>query len=340
MANFDGEVPTRDLLNIANLKKLTGEDYIWANEKYKIPHSFLYTGKLIFALNSLPKIKLNDQEVDSFFSRVLIINYLKSHIDDQNTNLDNELSEEISGIFNWAMEGLERLKNNNFKFSITQNLEQKQRLYTLESDPLKVFSDEKIMPGDCKYKSEELYEIFLKFCSTNSIDPSMNIKNLRSFQIQLTNILKVRVDLNFESKKIGHQNMTYYTGFCVKDSENNDKKDENPLDSYNGNKGHNNFDPNSLPEGPFKESLKEELELKEIEKNRDNPDIIYRKSQDLAIDIAFIDTFQYSGFNYYAIDKSKNNTNGKAWTKYMLKSMEISKKDFETMRSAMRGGKK
>ena len=250
------------------------------------------------------------------------------------------------------MEGIERLKNNNFKFSITQNLEEKQRLYTLESDPLKVFSDEKIMPGDCKYKSEELYEIFLKFCSTNSIDPSMNIKNLRSFQIQLTNILKVRVDLNFESKKLGHDNITYYTGFCVKDSESGnenpdppkdppDNDDRNPENSAldNDNKGHN-FDINSLPEGPVKQSLMEELELKEIEKNKDNPDIIYRKSQDLAIDIAFVDTFQYSGFNYYAIDKSKNNTNGKAWTKYMRKSMEISKKDFETMRSAMRGGKK
>ena len=121
-----------------------------------------------------------------------------------------------------------------------------------------------------------------------------------------------------------------------------DNDDRNPENSgpSNDNKGHNNFDITLLPEGPVKQSLKEEQELKEIEKNKDNPDIIYRKSQDLAIDIAFVDTFQYSGFNYYAIDKSKNNTNGKAWTKYMLKSMEISKKDFETMRSAMRGGKK
>ena len=99
MANFDGEVPPRDLLNIANLKKLTGKDLIWANEKYKIPHYFLYLGKLIFALNSLPKIKLNDEEVGSFFSRVLIINYLNSHVEDQNTNLDQELAAEISGIF-------------------------------------------------------------------------------------------------------------------------------------------------------------------------------------------------------------------------------------------------
>ena len=220
MANFDGEVPPRDLLNIANLKKLTGEDYIWANEKYKVPHSFLYTGKLIFALNSLPKIKLNDQEVDSFFSRVLIINYLKSHIDDQNTNLDNELSEEISGIFNWAMEGLERLKNNNFKFSITQNLEQKQRLYTLESDPLKVFSDEQIIPGDCQYKPNELYNIFLAFCNNNKIDPSMNVKNLRSFQLQISGILKARDDLNFTKKSEGHENITFYTGFCINTEEN------------------------------------------------------------------------------------------------------------------------
>ena len=220
MVNIDGEVPPKDLLNIANLKKLTGVDPIWANEKYKIPHSFQYTGKLIFALNSLPKIKLNDQEIDSFFSRVLIINYLNSHIDDQNTNLDKELSEELPGIFNWAMEGLKRLKTKKFRFSSNQNLEEKQRLYTLESDPLKVFSDEQIIPGDCQYKPNELYNIFLAFCNNNKIEPSMNVKNLRSFQLQISGILKARDDLNFTKKSEGHENITFYTGFCINTEEN------------------------------------------------------------------------------------------------------------------------
>lgn len=262
MVNIDGEVPPRDLLNIANLKKLTGEDPIWANEKYKIPHSFLYIGKLIFALNSLPKIKLNDNEVDSFFSRVLIINYIKSHIDDMDPNLDNELAGEISGIFNWAIEGLKRLKSNNFRFSSNQNLEEKQRIYTLESDPLKVFADEMVVPGDCKYEPKEIYDLFLEFCKNNNINPSMNVKTLLSFQRQISNILKVREDLQFDKIREGHNKNTYYTGFCVKDDKNKSKR---PPDHAEENKDLDNFNTDSLPEGPVKESLMEEQESKEFE---------------------------------------------------------------------------
>ena len=219
MVNVDGETPPNDLNHISNLKKFSGMDLIWANEKYQIPHAFIYTGKLVFALNSLPKIKLNDQEIDSFFSRVLIINYTKSHTEDQNTRLADELIEELPGIFNWAMDGLKRLKSSDFKFSNIQNLEEKQRLYTLESDPLKVFSDEVIIPGDCEIKPEELYKSFKEFCERNNIDPSMNVKNLLSFQRQINNILKMREDIHFEKNRKGHDNSTIYSGFSIKKPE-------------------------------------------------------------------------------------------------------------------------
>ena len=219
MVNVDGETPPNDLNHISNLKKFSGMDLIWANEKYQIPHAFIYTGKLVFALNSLPKIKLNDQEIDSFFSRILIINYTKSHTEDQNTHLADELMEELPGVFNWAMEGLKRLKSNDFKFSNIQNLEEKQRLYTLESDPLKVFSDEVIIPGDCEIKPEELYKLFKEFCEKNNIDPSMNVKNLLSFQRQINNILKMREDIHFKKNRKGHDNSTIYSGFSIKKPE-------------------------------------------------------------------------------------------------------------------------
>ena len=239
MVNVDGETPPNDLNHISNLKKFSGMDLIWANEKYQIPHAFVYTGKLVFALNSLPKIKLNDQEIDSFFSRILIINYTKSHTDDQNTHLADELMEELPGIFNWAMDGLTRLKGNDFKFSNIQNLEEKQRLYTLESDPLKVFSDEWIVSGNEEYTPESLFAEFNSFCSQNFIDPSMNVKSLRSFQLKISDILKAREDLKFEKIRSGHSNSTVYTGISIKKpdlpkTETTDKKETNLEESDQG----------------------------------------------------------------------------------------------------------
>lgn len=270
LANIDGEVPPQELKNIANLKKLSGKDTIHANEKYQIPHDFLYLGKLIFALNSLPEIELNDEEISSFFSRILIINYIKSHIDDQNTDLDIELSEEISGTFNWAISGLKRLKSNNFRFSITQRLEDKQRLYILESDPLKVFSDEKIIPGDCEYEPKALYTMFNKFCSDNNIDPSMNVRSLRSFQLKLSDKLQTREDLNFQKVRKGHNMTTYYCGFCIKNEENKGPDGEDNKNPPKGNKDPENFNTGSLQEGTVKQSLMEEQELKNLEKNKNS----------------------------------------------------------------------
>lgn len=219
MVNIDGETPPNDLNHISNLKKLTGDDPIWANEKYKIPHSFVFKGKLWFAVNSLPKIKLNDAEVDSFFSRILIINYQQSHIEDQNPHLTEELIQELPGVFNWAMSGLKRLKSNDFKFSNIQNLDEKQRLYTLESDPLKVFADKWIVSGNQEYTPESLFTEFNVFCSKNFIDPTMNVKSLRSFQLKISDILKAREDLKFEKIRSGHNNSTVYTGISIKNPE-------------------------------------------------------------------------------------------------------------------------
>ena len=79
-----------------------------------------------------------------------------------------------------------------------------------------------------------------------------------------------------------------------------------------------------------------EQKIKEIQdKNKDlhgKPDIIYRKSQALATDISISDVFQRSGYNYYALDKSRNDIKGKAWQSYILKSQEITRKEFEAMR--------
>jgi hypothetical protein len=116
-------------------------------------------------------------------------------------------------------------------------------------------------------------------------------------------------------------------------------KDENPSDQPKDNKGPDNFNTDSLPEGPVKQSVKEEQELQEFKNNnpgnvQDQPDIIYRKSEVLATNIPFCDVFQRGPFNYYALDKSKIDINGKPWQSYILKSQEISKKEFETMRGA------
>ena len=74
------------------------------------------------------------------------------------------------------------------------------------------------------------------------------------------------------------------------------------------------------------------LEIFDIENpgdNQDKPDIIYRKSMELATDLPIEDSFTRAEWNYYAFDKAKKTIDSKAWIQFSEKSQVISKEEFE-----------
>ena len=76
----------------------------------------LNTAKLIYSANSLPSIKAED---DAFYNRWVIIPFENSFYGHEDTNLTEKLTtpEELSGILNFALSGLIRLKKNDWQFS-------------------------------------------------------------------------------------------------------------------------------------------------------------------------------------------------------------------------------
>jgi phage/plasmid-associated DNA primase len=127
-------------------------------------------------------------------------------------------------------------------------------------------------------------------------------------------------------------------GLSSLEQDNNNGKQEPETDDGKKDEKTDNDDAGDNPSGNSPDSDKSAgNEANKNEENGkqeaiDNSDIIYRKSQALATDISISDVFQRSGYNYYALDKSKNDIKGKAWQSYILKSQEITRKEFETMR--------
>ena len=114
-------------LDTQYLKAITTGDVIFAEEKYKQGVSFRPFCKLVFAANKLPY----SRDKSYGFVRRLVIVFFDSKYKFELTKADKEnpkikkadpnlldkLLEELDGIFNFALEGLKRLRKNNYRFT-------------------------------------------------------------------------------------------------------------------------------------------------------------------------------------------------------------------------------
>lgn len=91
-----------------NLKKIISGQEITADRKFMQPIRFRPTAKLIFALNSFPRV--NDQS-HALYRRFKTISFNRTFDEtSKDVMLPQKLWEERNGIFAWAMQGWQRLK--------------------------------------------------------------------------------------------------------------------------------------------------------------------------------------------------------------------------------------
>ncbi|MGN0634273.1 MAG: DNA polymerase [Oscillospiraceae bacterium] len=156
-------------------KALTGGDYITAERKHKDPFSFKPFVKLLFSCNSIPKNHVDNS--DGFYRRLLIIRFANSvPPEKRDPHLIDKFKEEADGIFMFALEGLQRLIKNDFKFSETEDNKMELEKYRIESDPVLSFMEDccETDPSYC-VGSTELYNKYKAYCSQNGL-PSCSHK--------------------------------------------------------------------------------------------------------------------------------------------------------------------
>lgn len=110
LINLSSEMDASEVTNSSYFKSIVSGDSIEASYKFKSSISFRPFCKLMFAMNSLPKIR--DREL-GFFRKVIFIPFNQCFLGSPNRNLAEELKEEAPGILSWAIRGLERLYRNN-----------------------------------------------------------------------------------------------------------------------------------------------------------------------------------------------------------------------------------
>ncbi len=164
----ENELTTK--LNTENVKSVISGDSLSIARKYHEDVHCALSCKLIMLLNNLP----NTADVTlGYFRKILIIpfphTFTNAEIDE---NLFEKLVPEMPGILNWAIEGLQRLQKNNYRFSSCKKVDEIMEQYKSQQNPTATFFHDTYQ--DCeggRIKKSEVYGDFERWCRENGLDP-------------------------------------------------------------------------------------------------------------------------------------------------------------------------
>ena len=152
-------------------KQMASGEPVEARLPYGDPFTLYEYAKMIFNCNTLPQ---EVEHTDAFFRRFLIMEFDKTIPEDKQ---DKELPQkiiknELSGVFNWILEGLERLLEQK-KFSKCAAIDNALVDYKKDSDSVKLFVEEfdyQTNP-DAHTSITELYNEYRPFCLEDGFRP-------------------------------------------------------------------------------------------------------------------------------------------------------------------------
>ena len=164
LANISPEIASDELKRTGVFKSLTGHDRIRAEKKHQDAFSFTSYAKLTFLCNQLPTTPDMSR---AFFRRWLLFVFPNKFED---PNCDPKIlkklttPEELSGLMNWAIKGLNRLQDKG-TFTKSLNADEMQELYESMSDPITAFINGyiKLEPPGIVSK-DDVYQAYHQFC--------------------------------------------------------------------------------------------------------------------------------------------------------------------------------
>jgi len=164
LANVSPDVGSDELKRTGTFKALTGGDSVKAERKNRDPFSFKNYAKLNFACNQLPT---SPDESDAFFRRFMVFEF--NNIFDEKTADPNIISklttpEELSGLLNFALEGLERLLERGYFKQIKSTEEMRKYYRELASPELAFVTNCVEENSDGMITKDQMYNAYNCYC--------------------------------------------------------------------------------------------------------------------------------------------------------------------------------
>ena len=161
-ANIFDDLTSEDMKEDGGFKIATGGGWLAAEHKFGDQFQFQTYAKLIFAGNKIPSIKDVDDE-EAYYNRWIPIpfdNPIPKNKQDKFYINKLTTKEEMSGLLNWALEGLRRIFKNN-GFSYKKGWEETKRTMERHSNSIAAFCQDVLIEKEGnKISKEAMYKIY------------------------------------------------------------------------------------------------------------------------------------------------------------------------------------
>lgn len=218
MVNIGSELSDLKLGDTSAIKSLVNDtDKVICRPIYKQPFSFVNYCKLIFATNNLPELNNNNYKNNTaFFNRAIIIPFNNIiPVKKQDKNLNNRLVNELDLVLIWALEGLEKVRDNKWNLSKCEISRKYSLEYRNSQSYIERFVEERIRvnKGDRHniFKSDLKSELE-KFCIEEDIDSNISVG-----MKYLHNLITKKYEVEYKKVRIGDKTRQGYSGIYLID---------------------------------------------------------------------------------------------------------------------------
>jgi P4 family phage/plasmid primase-like protien len=200
--------------NSEYFKAIVAGDPIRAEIKNGPAFTFIPVCKMLIALNNL---FYSSDTSHAFTRRLHIIPFNRTFTSEEaDKHLEEKLTKELPGIFNQAIEGLIRLRANNFEFTKSEAVDSVLNDYKRSMNPFDYFVEDTIMAAEplSKLSYMQISDMYTEWREDNGY----SVKNAPS-HITLASLLKKYLTKNgIAFGTIKSNGVRYITGLCFKNS--------------------------------------------------------------------------------------------------------------------------
>jgi len=215
LANISSELFQFRVTNTDLFKKLTGEDYIEGQKKFKDPIYFVNYAKLINATNELPVVK---DQTYGFWRRWIVIEFPHQFESDPGFFVKTFTNEEIEGVITVSILALARVAQRK-KFDFEDSSADVKERWERASDSVYAFVKDLIENNKAEYDPKngdlftgvkEFYQAYGDWCEENDRKPEA--------QQTVTKRLETKFRITKSQKRVNGERAWCYVGIRLKDS--------------------------------------------------------------------------------------------------------------------------
>ena len=162
------------------INKIISGEPITYEQKFKPPITIRPTVKILWAMESLPKVL---SAGSGLFRRVQPVPFgIPVPEDEKNASVKERIKQESAGILNWGLEGLARLTARG-EFLIPDRIKQASQEFRESNDIVNAFITECCQVGrDRTVKSGDLYKTYQKWCGENGHKPMSSTRIVEDYR--------------------------------------------------------------------------------------------------------------------------------------------------------------